>query len=87
MRIEIKSTDLRNKSGISKKTGKAYSFNIQTGYVQLDKEPYPVRCNVTLFDDSPALAVGYYDRVVDYSYVDKFGEIETKFKLVPVVAK
>lgn len=84
MRLEIKSTDVRNKSGVSKKTGKSYSFNIQTAYVKLDKEPYPVRCNVTLFDDDSPLAIGYYDRVEDYTYVDKYGEIETKYKLVAV---
>jgi hypothetical protein len=38
--IEVKSTELREVSGVAKRTGKAYCFYEQTGWVDLGK-PYP----------------------------------------------
>ena len=87
IRIEIKSTDLRQKSGTSGR-GKAYSFKEQSAWAHLPDKPYPVEIVLTRNDNEPPFAVGLYDLAPASFYVDGFGSLAIKPRLSgPVTAK
>ena len=81
IKIEIKSAELRAKSGTSGR-GKAYSFNEQAAWAHLPGKPYPVEIVLTRNNNEPAYPVGMYDLAPDSLYVGGFGSLEIKPRLV-----
>ena len=86
MKIEIVNVNVRNQSGTSQKTGKAYSMNKQEAYLHLDGQPYPVRFEFNLADGATPFQKGFYT-VTDKSYIiDRFGSLALsgQLELVPI---
>jgi len=86
MKIEIANVNVRNQSGTSQRTGKAYSMNKQEAYLHLDGQPYPVRFEFNLADGATPFQKGFYT-VTDKSFiVDRFGSlgVSGQLELVPV---
>jgi hypothetical protein len=93
--IEVKSVDLRRVAGVAKKTGKAYCFYEQTGWVDLGK-PYPSEMRWIVPEEAnpqtgevvqKAQPVGKY--VVDDTcvYVDRNGALQINSKgMKPIAA-
>jgi hypothetical protein len=87
MKIEITSTETRQKSGMSK-SQKPFSFRVQTAYAHLHGKPYPVQIEVTLDDAAPAHAVGSYTLGEESYYVNRFGSLELgRLQLVSLSGK
>lgn len=82
--IEVKSTETRQKSGTGKKSGKAYSFKEQAAYAHLAGKPYPVEISLTLNDNDAPHAPGKYSLGADSFYVDPFGSLAVKPRLLKV---
>lgn len=82
IKIEVKSTELRQKAGTGKKSGKAYSFREQSAWAHLPGKPYPVEIVLTRNDNEPAFPVGVYDLSPESFYVDGFGTLAVKPRLV-----
>jgi hypothetical protein len=87
MKIEITSTECRQKSGMSK-AQKPFSFRVQTAYAHLHGKPYPVQIEVTLDDSATPHPVGSYTLGEESYYVNRFGSLELgRLQLVPLVGK
>lgn len=84
MRLEIKSTELKNKQGIGKSSGKPYNFFEQKAWAHLPDKPYPVETTVTVDSGSSAYAVGMYDLGQASFYINKFGQLAVSPKLVSI---
>lgn len=84
MRIEIKSTELKNKQGTGKTSGKAYNFFEQKAWAHLPDKPYPIEMTLTVDSGSSAYAQGMYDLNPSSFYVNKYGQLEVKPKLVAI---
>lgn len=82
LNIEIKSTELRQKAGTGKKSGKAYSFREQSAWAHLPGKPYPVEIVLTRNDNEPAYPVGMYTLSPESLYVDGFGALGVRPRLV-----
>lgn len=88
MKIEIANVNVRNQSGTSQRTGKAYSMNKQEAYLHLDGQPYPVRFEFNLAEGAQPYQKGFYT-VNDKSFiVDRFGSlgVSGQLDLIPVVS-
>lgn len=81
-RIEITSTVTAPRSGNSKRTGKPYSFRIQTGFAHLQGKPYPQEIEILLDDQTPPYAPGFYDLADDAHYVDRNKSLAVTPRLV-----
>jgi hypothetical protein len=76
MKIEIYSTDVREITGISTKSGepRPYSMRRQEGFAQLSSDsPYPVRITIGLADGQPAFTPGVYEMLPSSFFINKFG--------------
>lgn len=82
IRIEVKSTETSQKAGTSKKSGKGYSFKEQSAWAHLPGKPYPVEIKLTLNDNEQPHALGTYTLGADSLYVDGFGSLAVKPRLV-----
>jgi hypothetical protein len=82
LRFEVKDTVTRQKAGTGKRSGKAYSFKEQSAYVHLAGKPYPVEVTLTLNDNDVPHAPGNYTLGPDSFYVDPFGSLAVKPRLV-----
>lgn len=80
--IEVKSTETSQKAGTSKKSGKGYSFKEQSAWAHLPGKPYPVEVKLTLNDNEQPHAPGVYKLGADSLYVDGFGSLAVKPRLV-----
>ena len=82
IKLEIKSTERFNKSGVSKRTGKEYSIDSQQAYLYQPNKSYPVECFVNLEEKQDVYPVGFYDLTDDSIYVDRFNNLTLGPKLV-----
>jgi hypothetical protein len=80
--IEIASTEIKSRSGISARTGNAYSMREQIGYLHKG-EIYPERIKITLEDNQTPYAIGKYDLSTASFYVDKFDAVAVRPVLIP----
>ena len=80
--IEVKDTRTEPKSGVGKKSGRAYSFKEQSAWAHIPGKPYPVECRLTLNDQDPPHAPGRYALAAESFYVDGFGSLAVKPRLV-----
>lgn len=88
IRVEIKSSDVRTKSGVSAKTGKPYSIREQDGYAFTHGRdgklnPYPVRLRISLGDDQAAYEPGNYMLCPSSLYTNRFDQLEVSPVLIP----
>jgi hypothetical protein len=82
IRIEVKDTVTRQKQGTGKRSGKAYSFKEQSAWAHLPGKAYPVEVTLTLNDNDAPHAPGNYTLGGDSFYVDGFGALAVKPRLV-----
>lgn len=84
--LEIKSTEVTEKSGTSAKTGKAYSIRSQDAFADVNGEYRRITLN--LENNAPAFPVGNYEFICP-CYVASFGQlaISRDYKLTPVKGK
>lgn len=81
MKIEIRDTDVKVKSGTSARTGKDYSIREQEAWAHLDDKPYPSRVVVTVDDDAPPYEPGYYDVAPQSFFVGRFDQMMFRLRL------
>lgn len=91
IKIEVKSAEVRTKSGTSARTGKPYSIPEQEAYAfTADRDgkpnPYPVKVALTLQDNQPPYSPGFYTLAPQSLYVNRFGQLEISPVLVAVAA-
>jgi len=92
IRIEIKSTDLRDRQ-ITAKSGKAYTFKEQTAWAHTcdqhgNQNPYPEKVTVTLpRGQEEPYPVGDYTLHPGSFYVGSFNSLEMSPRLAPVKAR
>jgi len=85
VKIEIQSTEVKNKSGVAKGSGKPYSINEQVGYLHKSDKPYPEEITVPLQDGQPAYAPGFYGIADQSFYRDRFGQLSIgRLTLIPM---
>jgi len=90
IKIEIQSTDLLTKSGVSAKTGRPYNMREQSAWAHTcdrngKPNPYPVRLALMLNDDQSAYAPGLYTLAPESLYTDKFNQLQIFPILKPLV--
>lgn len=89
IKIEIDNPEVRTKSGVSARTGKPYTIREQKGYAYLcDREgkpnKHPSTLVITLGDDQPPYAPGFYTLSPSSFYTDRFDNLALSPVLVPV---
>lgn len=82
LKVEIKSAEVSERSGISEKTGKPYTIREQTGYAFIEGEAYPVKIKLPLDRDQQPFGKGYYQLAGSCFYVSKYGRLELSKTLV-----
>lgn len=74
--IEILSTEVKTRKGISQKNQKPYSISEQDAYVSLPSEPYPVKITLNIKEDEfgtpKPYSPGKYKLSPDSFYVDRY---------------
>jgi len=91
IKVEIESAEIKTKSGVSARTGKPYSMREQRGYAYCtDKDGKPNRhpnalC-ITLRDDQPPYAPGFYTLSPSSFYTNKYDQLEVSPVLTPFAA-
>lgn len=87
MRIEIVSAEYRDFSGMSGRTGKAYSMRKQEGFAHIEGQKYPVRIEFNIPQNSTGWTPGMYELLEDSFFIDRYGSLalsgELKLKPVP----
>lgn len=73
IRFEVKSTEVKEKRGIGRASGKAYVIREQSAYIDVGKA-YPVEVKINL-DDQAALEPGTYEVGKECFYVQRFGDV------------
>jgi hypothetical protein len=91
IKVEIKSSDVEVRSGTSQRTGKPYNIREQTGWgffmdAHGNPHPYPQRVRLTIEDADEPYKPGMYHLSPASFYVDRFGQIVCRAKLLPVAA-
>lgn len=87
LKIEVKTIECAPKSGVGKKSGRAYSFKEQPAYAHIAGKPYPVEMSLTLDDVAQPYPPGMYTLADDSFYVGDFKKLECKPRLVPLAGK
>ncbi len=75
MKIEIVSNDIREQSGTSQKTGKAYHIRKQQAFAHLDGVKYPIAFTLNVPNDRQPYAPGMYQIDEKSFFVDRFGAL------------
>ena len=86
--IEIKSPEVKTKSGIAAKSGKPYSIREQEGWAfTFDRNgkpnPYPVKLSLSLRDEQPPYQPGVYTICPSSLYTNRFDQLEISPVLIP----
>ena len=79
--VEVKSEEVRTKSGTSAKSGKPYSIREQEGWLFLPDEPYPQKVKLNLDDGESAYRAGRYQIASSSFYVGKYGDLQVRLRL------
>jgi len=81
--IEIHSTDIKVKSGVSAATNKPYEIREQVGYYRIPGEVYPRQIRIALEDDAAPYAVGLWEISGESFYVNKYEQLNVgRLKLI-----
>ncbi|MHB0991636.1 MAG: single-stranded DNA-binding protein [Burkholderiales bacterium] len=78
IKIEIKSDKVEAFSGVSKKTGRPFSMNNQTGYANLidaNGEVLRQAIKITLSDDQKPYQPGFYTLAPSSFFIDSFSRL------------
>lgn len=87
MKIEIKSTEIKSRSGVSSKTGKSYTMREQNGFVVLESEVYPIRVVISLAPEQVAYPPGVYQVQESSFFVDRYQKLAIgRLDLKPIAA-
>ena len=86
IRIEIESTNLKQRSGTSKDSGKPYSMQEQMALMFRQGERYPEKIKLTLDKDSSAYAVGHYMLSDESFELSRFAGIHIRPRLIPLAS-
>lgn len=91
IKIEIKSPEVRTKSGVAAKTGKPYTIREQEGWAfthgrDRKPNPYPVKLSLSLRDEQAPYQPGVYTLDPASLYTNRFDQLEISPVLVPVAA-
>lgn len=90
IKVEVKSTEVVTKSGVSARTNKPYSIREQVAvYAFLfDRDgranPYPTRVTISLRDEQEPYPVGLYTLAPESFYVDRFNALSLGLVLRPM---
>ena len=93
IKVSVKSTEVRNQSGIAKASGKPYALNFQTVWIHTYERggqpmPYPEKVEIILDKDKDGAALYYapgeYTLHPSSIYVDRNGGLSVAPKLVAV---
>lgn len=79
--VEIRSDEIRMKSGISARTNKNYSIREQDGFIHLPGEPYPQRCCMMLEEGAAPYQPGIYELDPASFFVGRFGQVNIRLRL------
>jgi len=85
MKIEVKNSEVKVKSGNAKRTGRPYTIREQEAYLHVPGAAYPERCVLNLEDDQEPYAPGIYETSNEL-YVGDFGRLSVSrgMTLAPV---
>lgn len=89
IKVQIESSAVEMKQGTSSKTGRPYAIREQEawGYFT-DPEgkphPHPQRIRISLGDEQQPYATGSYIIAPQSFYPDRFGQITTRARLIPL---
>lgn len=92
LKIEVSTTVIDQKSGVSAKTGKPYSIREQEAWAFFSDRsgkpnPHPTKIKLTLDDEqTAAYPLGLYQLDPSSLYADRFGQVAIRAKLRPMVA-
>ena len=92
IRIEIRSSEVKVKSGVARNSGKPYEIRSQEGYAHtVDKDgkarPYPQQIEVPLEKDQAAFGPGSYAIAPGSLYVGEYNRLMLgRLLLVPLKA-
>ena len=81
MKIEVKSSEVKVKSGNAKRTGKPYTIREQEAYLHVSGAAYPERCVLNLEDDQEPYTPGIYETANEL-YVGDFGRLAVSRRMV-----
>ncbi len=84
--IEIESTKLNVKTGVSQRTQKPYEIREQNALMFKEGERFPDKIKVTIRDGQSAYAPGRYTLHDDSFYPSRFGGLEVNPVLVALPA-
>lgn len=76
--IEIASTEIKSRNGVSQRTGNSYSMREQTGYLHKQGEPYPEKIKITLEENMAPYRIGTYTLAPSSFYVDKYDSLAVR---------
>lgn len=92
LKIEVATTMIDAKNGVSAKTGKSYSIREQEAWAYFvardgKPNPHPTKIKVTLDDEQrDPYPIGLYQLDPCSLYSDRFGQVAIRAKLRPLVA-
>ena len=80
IRIEVKTTEVQTRNGVSQRTGNPWTIRSQDAYAYTFDQngkprPYPERISLQLDDNQLAYPVGTYDLSLASIYVGDFGRL------------
>lgn len=81
MLVEIRSSEVVRRSGVSARTGKDYTMVEQVGWLFLSTEPYPQRVKITLEKDEAPYSPGRYAISETSFYVGRFDQLQVRLRL------
>jgi len=84
LKIEIDSETITTRSGTSERTGKAWEIREQKGYVTLPESKYPKEIKITLDDNAPPYAKGFYTISPASFCVGRFETLDINLRLLPI---
>lgn len=89
IKVQIESTEVEVKQGTSQRSGKAYSIREQDAWGYFTDpagkpHPHPQRIRITLGDEQQPYATGSYIIAPSSLYPDRFGQVTTRAKLIPL---
>lgn len=87
VRIEVRSTEIKEKNGVSKRTQKPYNIREQEAYLHRADKPYPVAMKIALGDQAHAYQPGFYTLAPESFFVGRFGDLECRPVMVPEGAR
>ncbi len=88
LKIEIATQAINTRNGISKRTQQPYTIHEQEAYLHQEGKPYPtpMKLNVEANEQGipQAYAMGQYSLAPDSFYVDRYGSLACKPRLVAI---